>query len=378
MNLFPRLVAALILGLSLALPVAQADTGPAPFTRDELRVYLQRMENGDLQAYHEIGAAMLRGDRLAQDVEGALENLNHAADRGHVDSLLLIANWYLHTRDGERARPYVERALATGDPRAHYGFVQILDSAWAWRLFPDDAEKKRRRLESLLRAANGNIPEAMNTLAWHYAGGDAKDPVREFYWFEQAAMHGHRDSIVNLARLLKEGASSEWPAAAEHHQGPIAKVAAQNPQAGVVLRYELGVTYDLAGGGDAVPAAAHYFEQVMNDEKADGRLRYLAQLRYARLAAEYGSPENRAGALKFFNDSAAAGSVHAQCFLASEMEDEHGLLPHDAAAAERWEKRMRSAVHTAHGLPASCGNDRSCQDASAAAIESICNELYGD
>lgn len=377
MNISYRLVSAFVLGIVLTLPTAQAAAAPAPFTREELRVYVERMDKGDLQAYFEIGAAMLRGDRLAHDVAGGLEKLTHAADRGHLDASLMLVAWYHYNNDVEKARTYLQRALATGDPRAHHGFVQLLDKSMLWRLFPDDAEKERRRLDSLTRAANGNIPDAMHKLGMHYSDGKDEDPARSFHWFEQGAMNGHEESIAFLARLLVDGAPSEWRAASEHLKAPIAKVASRNPAAGARLRFELGGNYDRAGGSDASSLAAHYYTLVSNDEKADGRLRYLAQLRYARLAVEFGAPESREEALTFFNNLATGGSAHAQCFLASEMHEKDGLLPHDAAAAKRWETQLRATVLSANGLPASCGTDVACQIASENAVESICDEMYG-
>lgn len=341
--------AALLLAC-LAAGVAAAQQEPAPYTRDELRVFVDRMANGDLDAYHAIGAAMLRGDRLNRDVEGGLEKLGHAADRGHVHSLLLLANWHHYARDLDRARSYLQRALATGDPAAHWGFVTLLDGMQLWGLFPDEADRKRRRLESLERAANGNIPDAMEKLAWHYESAATKDPVRAFYWFEQAAMHGHHNAIINLSRLLAESSDKQ--------DASFEKVAARNPAAAAWLRFELGTTYEAGSGEESTRLAAKHYELTAADEQADPRLRQLAQLRYARIVVELGNADERASALAYLNAAAAAGSVHAQCFLATELADD-GMLPVDAGTAARWEKTLRAAL-------------------SEDTIDTVCGEMYGD
>lgn len=329
------IVRAVLLVVFLSVGVAAAQPGPAPFTREELRVFVDRMANGDLDAYHEIGAAMLRGDRLNRDVPGGLEKLGHAADRSHVGSQLLLTNWYHYVRDLDRARSYLQRALATGEPAAHWGFVTLLDSGQLRGLFPDEAERKRKRLESLERAANGNIPDAMEKLAWHYEGAADKDPVRAFYWFEQAAMHGHHNAIINLSRLLAESP--------EKQDASFKKVADRNPGAAAWLRFELGTTYDVDAGEEASRLAAMHYEITAADERADPRLRNLAQLRYARIVVELGNADERASALSFIERAATAGSVHAQCFLATELA-EYGVLPLDAEGAARWEKKLLATL----------------------------------
>src|SRR5690606_41705359 len=49
------------------------------------------------------------------------------SERGHGRSLLMLASWYDHNRDAERAKSYLRRALQTGDPIVHYEFAGMLD-----------------------------------------------------------------------------------------------------------------------------------------------------------------------------------------------------------------------------------------------------------
>lgn len=340
MNRPLALLACLVTGVALAQT-------PAPFTESEVRELIQRQANGDLDAYYIVGAAMLRGDRLERDVAGGLEQLGHAAERGHGRSLLMLASWYDHIREAERARSYLQRALQTGDPVVHFEFAMMLDEMLLFDAIPDEDERDRRRVQALERAATGGIVEAMSKLGWHYR---SEDEAQAVHWFEQAAMRRHHDSIINLAELLKTR-----PAL---HDGTFKRVAERDPVAAAWLRLELGAAYELrTDNKDALRRAAAQYAIVAGDEGALEQLRLLARLRYARLAIQL-DDGGRAVATDFLKQAADAGSLHAQCFLAVEY-DEDGLLPTDVAASEAWQQKLRARL-------------------SEDEIDTVCTEMYVD
>ncbi|MFB9135449.1 tetratricopeptide repeat protein [Vibrio olivae] len=114
---------------------------------------------GNLEKKYQMGQALYSGRGVAQDVVKALEVITEAAERGHVESMLFLGDWF---RSQENSAP---------DPK--------LSLQWYKRA-------------AAMKSNPGRMKYGLNFLQ---GVGAAVDFKRGIYWLERAAEKGHTEAM---------------------------------------------------------------------------------------------------------------------------------------------------------------------------------------
>ena len=189
--------------------------------------------------YH-LGWLLASQEAGSRDDADALGWFVKAALQGHVGAQVATAIHLLSgrgaTTDRKAAREWIERAVESGDPVAHYLFGRLKEStprdqrdlngaqhsfriaaaaghrdaqfALAALLAQSPAVRdKKDALEWLVRAHASGHKEAANRLGEMYRDGegDLQQNEKARAIFESAARHGNVDAMYNLAQMLNEG-----------------------------------------------------------------------------------------------------------------------------------------------------------------------------
>lgn len=188
-------------------PAARLPSAPTNTHRPVLpRAKLQSLADaGNPRAQLELGRAMLKGDGLTTNIDGAVEWLKMAADQGLPDAAYEMAMVYERGLKGPTNHPaaadWLEVAAKKAYPDAEvalgvvhlFGLGRPKDGDRAWNLLKPYAERER--------------PDAERWLGWGYAQGafgvtDAPEAVR---WLTRSASHGDGGAAADLARFYVEG-----------------------------------------------------------------------------------------------------------------------------------------------------------------------------
>lgn len=158
-----------------------------------------------------LGQALLKGEQLAFDPAAGIALLEDqiAADRNAADAAFTLGTFFLTgagdvAADGERARAYLERAMAAGHPLAP---VVLGGALLEGDLIDIDASAGLALLNAQIAAGN-NIADTAFLIGSFYltGGGDvAADPARARDYLERAIAAGHGYAPVLLGQALLKG-----------------------------------------------------------------------------------------------------------------------------------------------------------------------------
>ncbi len=143
-------------------------------------------------------------ENVKKDLKAALAEYERGKDAGQIDCILRTADFYLEgkgvEKDTTRGLALLEKAAEAGNPVANFRLaVQALSV---------EKPDLLAGYGHLLKAANGNLPEAQNELGLLYLSGklSTADSAAGVAWLTRAAQAGYAQSQNNLATLYERGA----------------------------------------------------------------------------------------------------------------------------------------------------------------------------
>jgi TPR repeat protein len=170
---------------------------------------------GSGEAAFNLGTLYEDGLGVARDMPRALDYYRRGAELGSGKAAFRVGHLYWNGAPGlpadrERARPYLERAAASGDRDAQRYLVEQP---------PTGAdERSPEAIAALIRAAEGGDPRAQTRLAWNYEAGRGvpRDLAQAAAWFQRAAEAGDGEAMYALSVMHATGAGRplDAPAAA--------------------------------------------------------------------------------------------------------------------------------------------------------------------
>jgi|GEM_PF-632995 len=243
---------------------------------------LNALEQNDPQIHYELGRRYYWGmEDKPRDREKAFEHYLAAAEQGHAEATLRMAELYHDEDDHPQALAWYHKAAERGDEHAPYRLGMFYDSSEKedCGVAKDDA----KAIHYYQQAAERGSLEAQLLLAKRYThgqGGLPKDEARALYWYEQAARQDDEEAQFILGRCYAEGRGvAQDLSQARHWLGEAAEQghrkareyletlqdkeqspASENSEDDIDAQYQLGLAYDYGRGveRDFVRAVKHY------------------------------------------------------------------------------------------------------------------------
>jgi len=161
---------------------------------------VQRPDDADLSA------ALARALRASGAQTEALVQYRHAAERGHVSSMLMLALAYRQgdgvAQDDAEAVNWYRRAAAGGDAQSmsNLGFMHARGLGG----LPVD---QREAARLYLQAAEAGNPQGMYNISERYRTGNGipADPVRALHWLRRSAEAGNLSAMSFLGSMYLRG-----------------------------------------------------------------------------------------------------------------------------------------------------------------------------
>lgn len=148
---------------------------------------------GSVDAFYNVGRCYLAGRGVEKSVAEAIKWFVQAAERGHLESLLLMGERYVFSKDADpvvkqKGLDYYEQAAASGSTEAMVSLGKA---------FSRD-EKRREATRWFKKAATAGDPDGMFFYggALYYGEGVRMDKERAKRWITQAAELGQPDAQV--------------------------------------------------------------------------------------------------------------------------------------------------------------------------------------
>ncbi len=331
----------------------------------------QRADKGDIQAAFDLAERYIQGQGCLVNPDGAYQWMQKAAEAGHGEAQLRLAQWYekppvLKLPDPAKAIHWYAKAASTGQPEVLAALERLssgtggAEALMALARFYEDRGQQQPASRHYEQAAERGHLDAMRQIANRYAEGVGviKDPVAGFSWRLKSAQAGSVQAQIEVAIDYKEGRmvtanlteSTRWFIQAAMQGDKQAQSQAGHAYAtgqGVIRNLEQALAWykKAADQGEVqsqMALAEHYLE----------REQYAAALPWLELAAVQqhpmgmawlgllheegrGVPKDERHAIRLYQEAAKKGSALAQYRLGIRYEKGQGV-PRDLAQATVW------------------------------------------
>ena len=173
--------------------------------RGALEMYERAADQGNISSMARLGVIYLRGEGVAKDAGKARVLFEEAVDAGNADAMVYLGLMYERGNgvgeDHKAAFGLYQRAADAGN---RYGIRNLAD------LYSDGngvAKDPKKAAELYRRAAEMGVVGAMTDLAIMYQRGTGviEDPVRAADWYNKAAYLGSSYAMFALAGMYDKG-----------------------------------------------------------------------------------------------------------------------------------------------------------------------------
>jgi len=169
-----------------------------------LRSLIQRAEQGNVEAQHDLGQMYGLGDGVPQDYQKARYWIEKAAEQGHAKAQFNLGGQYEQglgvQKDYQKSLYWYEKAAEQGNVSAQYNIGLLYFEGLG---VDKDYEKV---LYWHLQAAEQGHAKAQNSLGSMYGLGlgATQDREKAKYWLDKAAKQGHSHAKASLDALQYE------------------------------------------------------------------------------------------------------------------------------------------------------------------------------
>lgn len=307
-------------GAPAATTAVASDATVDPALPDAVRPIADRAASGQVEAQYELAKLYSAGEKgVTKDSARAVEMARKAADKGHPDSVNLLATL---TADPREAQALFKKAAELGSSEACYALgMRSLNGESVPRDTQDAAQWFRKSAEK----GNASAQAMLGSMCERGEGAPV-DMTQAASWYRKAAEQGNAAAQHDLAWLCKlgEGVTKDPAESARWFQKSADQgLASAQCQLGLMYAAGAGVTKSATDAANWLRKAAE-----QGDKIAQNELGLLYQ-------QGDGVTRDEAEALRWYRKAADQGSRDAQVNLALAYLSGAGV-PKDAREAANW------------------------------------------